>query len=272
MVVDPDEQNANRVADALRADGDAISGSSFYGTLDRARVEFQVLTGVFVASDISDPGLPNALADFRREFSFSKTPVVILAKPNQRSLADELAKSDPYIEVVGAIADASTLTSAFERVHQRTGQTPLNADLALSLSLETTQVLRDMAIDGRTIFDVSEVEPALIAALSSEHEELQIASVNVLALLDRSTGQRSIAHVALDANQGEALRLAAFAALAESAKRSGNLLEDVQVSELVRFSRDEPDLVLREVASRTLGAVNLATNQASDIIRKYYGG
>jgi len=133
-------------------------------------------------------------------------------------------------------------------------------------------VLRDMAIDGRTIYDVSEVEPALIAALSSEHESLQIAAAGVLALLDRPTAQRSIDHVALDEQGTQDLRVATFEAVAASAKRYGNLLDDDQIESLVRFSRDESDLVLREAASRTLGAINLATNQASDIIRKYYGG
>lgn len=272
MVVDPDEQNANRVVEALRDDHDTLGGGSFYSTLERVRVEFQVLSGVFVASDVSEPGLPAALTEFRREFVFSKTPVVVLAKPGQRALADELAKADRYVEVVDAVADADTLLAAFQRVRERTGQTPLSADLGLSLAMETTAVLRDMAIDGRTIFDVTEAEPALIAALASDQEPLQIAAADVLALLDRPTAQRSIAHVALEADHTVTLRLAAFAALAESAKRNGNLLEDAQVTELVRFARDESDMVLREAASRTLGAVNLATNQASDIIRKYYGG
>ena len=49
-------------------------------------------------------------------------------------------------------------------------------------------------------------------------------------------------------------------------------LLEAQVAELVRIARDEPDLVLRTAASQALGAVNLASNQASDIIRRYYGG
>ncbi len=272
MVVDPDEQNANRVTEALRRDGDVIGGGSFYAILDRARVELQVLTGIFVATDISEPALPAALAELRREFAFSKTPVVVLAKPGQRALADELAKADPYVEVVDDVADSATLEAAFSRVRARTSQAELNPDLALSLAMETTEVLRDIAIDGATVFNVAEAEPALIAALGSEHEKLQVAALDVLALLPEPTSQRSIAHVALDGGNAESLRLSAFSAVAESAKRNGNMLEAKQIAALVVFARDEADLTLREAASRTLGALNLASNKASEIIRKYYGG
>lgn len=144
--------------------------------------------------------------------------------------------------------------------------------LALSLAMEATEVLRDLAIDGRTIFNVTEAESALIAALGSENEPLQVASANVLALIAEPTAQRSIAHVALDAGNTESLRLAAFAALAESAKRNGNMLEGSQIGTLVGLARDEPDLTMREASSRTLGAINLESNKSSDIIRKYYGG
>jgi len=272
MVVDPDEQNANRVTEALRLDGDVLGGGSFYAALERARVEFQVLTGIFVATDIAEPALPAALTELRREFTFSKTPVVVLAKQGQRALADELAKADRYVEVVDDVADAATLEAAFSRVRERTGQAELDPDLALSLAMETTGVLRDIAIDGATIFSVREAEPALIAALGSEHEQLQVAALDVLALLGEPTSQRSIAHVALDANNVESIRLSAFSALAESAKRTGNMLEARQIADLVTFARDEANLTLREAASRTLGALNLASNKASEIIRKYYGG
>ncbi len=116
------------------------------------------------------------------------------------------------------------------------------------------------------------MEPALIAALGSEHEQLQVAALNVLSLLPEPTSQRSIAHVAMDGGNGESLRLSAFSAVAESAKRNGNLLQAKQIADLVMFARDEANLTLREAASRTLGALNLASNKASEIIRKYYGG
>jgi undecaprenyl pyrophosphate synthase len=74
-----------------------------------------------------------------------------------------------------------------------------------------------------------------------------------------------------DANT-DSLRVAAFGSLAESAKNNGNLLEEGQIAELVDIAHDDPDLIIRTAASQSLGALNLTTNKASEIIRSYYGG
>jgi HEAT repeat protein len=127
-------------------------------------------------------------------------------------------------------------------------------------------------VDGRTVFDAGVAEPQLIAALDSEDEPLQVSVASVLALLPTPSSQRAIGHVAIDANRSNSLREAVFGSLAESAKNHGNLLEESQIAELVEISRDDDDLAIRTAASKALGAVNLATDQASEIIRKYYGG
>ncbi len=66
--------------------------------------------------------------------------------------------------------------------------------------------------------------------------------------------------------------MAAFASLAESAKNNANLLDETQVAELVDIAHDDPDLTIRTAGSEALGALNLATNKASEIIRSYHGG
>jgi hypothetical protein len=94
----------------------------------------------------------------------------------------------------------------------------------------------------------------------------------VLALIPAPAAQRAVAHVALDGNNTLSLRVAAFGSLAESARNNGNMLEEPQIDTLVKIAREENDLVIRTSSSQALGAVNLATNKASEIIRGYYGG
>ena len=273
LVVDADESNLNRVVSALRAgDRDVIGDASFYRALERARVEFQALAGVFISTDVADPALAEALQRVRGEFIYQKTPVVIVTKPRHLVLAEELARIDPYVEPVDAAADDADLEAAFDRVRARTGQDPLDAGLALSMALEAVETLRRIAVDGRTVYDVGMAEPALIAALSSPEERLQTLAASVLALLTTPTAQRAIAHVALDDGNTKSLRVATFASLAESAKNNSNLLEESQITELLDIAHDDPDLTIRTAASQALGAVNLKTNKASEIIRSYYGG
>jgi CheY-like chemotaxis protein len=273
LVIDSDQSNLNRVMDALRGgDRDVIGDTNSYRARERARTEFHGLTGVFISTDAREPALATVLSQLRSEFMYAKTPVVLLTKPGQSVLAEQVASGDPYVEAVDASADGVALETALERVRSRTGRARLDPDLVLSLALEAAETLHSIGVDGRTVYDFGVAEPALIAALSSDSEELQTTAASVLALARTSTAQRSIARIALDAGNADSLRISAFNSLGESAKHNGNLLEERQVAQLVEIARDDTDLTIRTAASEALGALNLATNKASEIIRSYYGG
>lgn len=273
VVVDANESRLNRIAGALRdGDRDVISDTEFFRAFERARGQFQALTGFFIASNVKEPGLPQALQRLREQFIFRKTPVVLLTNPENAALVEELTYIDPYVEPVDASADAVAVEAAFDRVRDRTGHIRIDADLAMSLALEATETLRRIAVDGRTVFDVGVAEPALIGALASPEERLQTLSASVLALLPTPTAQRAVAHLALDKGNAESLRIAAFSSMAESARNHGHLLEDAQIATLVDIAHEDPDLTIRTAASQALGALNLQTGKASEIIRSYYGG
>jgi len=273
VVVDRDGDNGNRIAGLLRTGGaEVIAETDFFKALDRVRGEFQRLSGVFVSTDIADPNVTEALQRMRGEFKFAKVPVVLLTKPAQDVFAEELARRDEYVERVDAGVDEGALRGALERVRDRTGQTPLNPEMASSIALQSAETLRRIAVDGRTAYNVSEAAPALIGALSASDEKLQTVAAGVLALIPAPAAQRAIAHVALDSKNSLSLRVAAFGALAESARNNGNQLEESHVGALVKIAREESDLVIRTASSQALGAINLGTSKASEIIRGFYGG
>ncbi|MEK6676831.1 MAG: HEAT repeat domain-containing protein [Planctomycetota bacterium] len=273
VVVDPDDQNLNRVAGALRQTGrEVIAEKSFFRAVDRSRSEFQQLSAVFVSTDIADPDLRTAIATFRSEFAFSKTPVIVLTKSRQSVQAEDVVNRHPYLASVNADVEATLLENAVVRLREHMSSSTIDAVTAGQIALSTVDVLHQIALDGRTIYDLSPAEPALIASLSATDDELQVRAVGVLALLPTPTSQRAIAHVGLDDTQSEPFRLAALEALAVSARRHGNLLEEDQTAVLIGLARDEQNLVLRTAASKALGTLNLANNRASEIIRGFYGG
>ena len=268
LVVDSDEGNLNRVASALRSgDRDVVASTNFLQGLQQARAEFQQLSGVFLATDITDPGPAAALNVLRSEFLFEKTPVAIMYKRRQNVTAEELAGQHEFVTAVSASAGDADLADAIVRVRSQTGRAEINGDLALNLALQAAETLRKIAIDGQTVFDVGPAASALISALSASDEKLQTTAASVLALVESQEGQRAIAHVALDEKTTPTLRVSAFGSLAESAKRYGNALEPAQVDRLITIARDEKDLVLRTAASQALGALNLVDDKASEIIR-----
>lgn len=273
LVVAPDENHRNRIAGAVRGiDSQAIAEASFYTGLSRARRELEHLSAIFVSTDITEPDLVTAMGDLRREFQFSKTPVVILTSSDRRKTADDVTASDPFTEQVDAQADAAALSAALERIVARTGQKPLDAAAAVEIALQAARTLEAIAAHGRTVFDVTGAEPALIADLSSTSEELRATCAEVLARIPTPTAQRSIAYVAMDDKNSESLRVSVFGSLARSARLAGNQLEPQQVARLLDIAKNEPSLILRTAASQALGALNLADNQASAIIRSFYRG
>ena len=273
VVVDPNQANLNRVMEILRSIGFTVVGdTNFFRALERARGDVQSLRGLFVSSNLTDPSLDDALRQMRGEFLFSKTPVVVLTNPEHQLAVDDLVGRDRNLEGVDGSANDDALINAFTRVRERSGQTEPNSDDSLSLALEAVSTLRRMASDGRSTFRVGEAESALASALHSSDESLQTAAASVLAFLAAPSAQQAVADLAMYEVNDTSLRIAAFHSLADSAKRNGNLLSSDEIAAIVEIARDEDDLTLRTAASQALGALNIATNKASEIIRSYHEG
>lgn len=273
LIVDADQGNANRVMAVLRAGGrDVIAETGFDRAMQKARAEFQVVSAVYLSTDLREPDVTSALGQLRAEFAFAKTPVVLLIKQGQSVLAGQLSAGDAIVESVDAAAEDAAIEAALERVRGRSGQMPLDGDTAKGLALQAAETLRLIATDGRTVLDAGAATPALIAALSSADEKLQTTAASVLALSSSPAAQRAIAHVALDEKAAKSLRREAFASLASSAKTFGNLLELPQITRLVAIAKGDPDLAIRTSATKALGAVNLKDFNASEILRSFYGG
>lgn len=273
VVIDADQPNANRVMAILKAgDRQVIAETGFDRAMQRARAEFQAVSAVFLSTDLREPDVTSALGQLRAEFAFAKVPVVLLVKPQQSAMAAQLAGADSLVETVDASATDAAVEAALERVRGRSGQVPMSAEIAKSLALQSAQTLRSIALDGRTVLDAGAATSALIAALTTSDESLQVTAASVLALSSSAAAQKAIAHVALDDSAAKTLRKEAFTSLANSAKTFGHMLDAAQVTKLVTIAKSDPDLTIRTAATRALGALNLKDFNATEIVRSYYGG
>lgn len=269
IAVDPDEPNRNRVVGMLRSAGaKVIAGPGLLEVLPEARRQNTSVHVIFLASDVQEPGIASSLAMLRGEFLFATTPVVILTRPGQEALVERLVRDDSSLEAVPADAPPDVLEEAWDAVAARTGRRPLSPEEALGIALDAAEVLYRIALTNNPLLPFAEAEPALRDALAHPAEDLRIRAAEVLALAGTSSAQQALARVALDDTQSRRLRLAAMAALSESARRHGNLLSTSQQDALVRLVAEGPDLTLRTAASQALGALNLASNRASELIRR----
>lgn len=274
LVIEPNETNLNRVMEILRAAGAEVLGDAdFFRAMERGRKEFKTITGMYISTTITAPGVGRGVEELRREFLFAMTPVVLLEAATDRETVKSLESRDPRVAHVAANATEQEIADAMAELMNKSGRTALDPESSLKLALEAADVLLGLARDGRTAFNVDAAEPTLITVLEQAADEgLRIRVAAALSYGRSQASQRALASLAFDDKQSETLRISVFAAMAESAKQSGNLLSEGQVARLVEITADESKLALRTAASQALGALNLSDNKASDLIRKYYRG
>lgn len=283
LVVDADLDLRNKLQTLLRAAGfDTGVGDNLFSALQNAKdgnlVSFDV---ILLASDLSQPDAAAAIGELRNRFETAATPILIVTKSDDIGLANRLARDNKGVELLLAdIADLGDtdrinelLLGRVARASQAMGMTPLDRDMALDLAIRAADVLRKVAESGQTVLDVSRAEGALLTAMKSASEALRMRVARALALVASADAQAALAESAMDAGKSATERIAAFGDLAESARRNGNLLGDRDVvARLIEFTMTEQDLILRAAASKSLGALNLESNKASEIIRGQHNG
>lgn len=273
VIADADVANLNRLASEFREQGAlVVAETSFLAAMERARRELGEISGVILATDLQSPPVSNALQQLRSEFRYARTPVVLAVKPQEEFRAEQALRDATAATTVDAVMGAAEMRAALEAIGQKEGSQPLDPELAISLALRAAEVLRLVALDGRTVIDYAPAIEALIAAMKADDPELRVRCANVLALMNTQPGQQAVAQMALDEGNAMELRIAAFDALAESAKRFGNMLATDQVGQVVSVAKDAEDLTLRTAASQALGALNLQIDEASEIIRSHHTG
>jgi hypothetical protein len=282
LVVDPNGDMMNRFQTILRAAGyDSAGGANLYQAMEAGKKEnLASYDVVFLATDLAQPDLAGAVSELRKQFLTSATPIVVIVKAGEMAKAREVTQSavgvvELPVEVIDLGDPAliqEQITSKIARSAQALGMSALDKDLSLELALQTAEVLRGIGESNLKVFDFAKAVPALIMSLSSKSEALRIKSTQVLALANSADAQTAIAGVAMNAERGAVERMAAFASLADSARRNGNLLGSSDlVQKLIDFTMNEKDLVMRAAASKALGALDLPGNKASEIIRAQKG-
>jgi CheY-like chemotaxis protein len=273
LVVDPDQASANTVGGILREQGYTVTvGAALFDALQQVREQIPALDVIFLASDMQNPTLETALQTLHDEFRFAAVPVVIVTKPGDLEAVRALVRADHRVAALPLNPTPSDLSKAIATVSRAVGSQAITPEVGQQLAFEAAQVLRLLAISNNPLFSVADAEPALLAALTTTNPDLRLLVAEVLGYLGSTRAQEAIARVALDPAAADDLRVSMFAALAEAAKRRGNLLPSDLVQAVVAIAASEPNMILREAASQALGALNVPGEPASEIIRSQYQG
>jgi len=140
-------------------------------------------------------------------------------------------------------------------------------EAADSYALRAAEVMFQLARTRNPVIDLSGAQVALESATGDKRTQIQILAGQTLAYLDSPGAQRAIAAMALDANNGLDVRIAAFDSLATSAKVNANMLPDDAIDAVYSLiGSNETDPALRSAAAAAYGALNLPSRKVKDLI------
>jgi len=266
VVAVTDDEARNRVVAALRAAGyEVLVGAEPRRVLRQARAG-QGLDLLVIGSARQDLSMLRAV---RKDVLLSMPPAIVLGgTPEARSVAEDDRLSrlhDPADDddqaIVAAAAKAVTLG----------GSEPMDPAEAVDWAVRAARALRRLALSGTTAYDVSQALPALAQATRHESPKLRTAAAEALAMLAAPQAQQAVAALALDAAAAEQVRLAAYDALSDSARRFGSHVTDAQAGRIVDVVTGGDSRALREAAAEALGALDLASDKIKTLITSAAG-
>src|SRR5690606_3796972 len=104
-------------------------------------------------------------------------------------------------------------------------------------AIEALTTLRDIAVNGTTVYSIGDAESALIGALTSGDSSTPTLLVaEVLSRIASRAAQQSILDAAFTAEAGQ--QVALLERVADSAKRFGNLSESRHIDRLMAIIQD----------------------------------
>jgi len=184
------------------------------------------------------------------------------------SAAIAIAAAGPSSDFPESILVVENLAAAIRPVAEGS-EDPAGWDenLAAGYALRAAEVLLDSARRRNTVVDLSPAQQALMEAARNQLPRVRVLAAHILAYLDSPEAQRSIAAMGLAGGNTMDIRIAAFEALAISAKNNANLLDDAVIDAIYGIvASEQTEPALRSVAAAAYGSLNLPSRKVKDLI------
>ncbi|HAU38391.1 MAG TPA: hypothetical protein DCX07_11850 [Phycisphaerales bacterium] len=244
---------ANKLKDAVRA-----AGFELVEAADPAQADVGTGVDVIVLAGLSDPAA--TVRAVRATPALAIVPVVVASEtPAVRALAEK----DKRIVLLAEDADvAKTLGDA---VALGPGA-PMDEAEAEAWAIRAAEAVRMLGLTGTKVFNLVLVRDALVSALSDKRQAVQVAAAKALAVVNDAAAQGALAKFAIDAAGDEKVRVAAFAALAESIRTHGNQLADAASQAVLDVVQAPGSAELKNAAAQAAGAMNLPSEKIIQLI------
>ncbi len=203
------------------------------------------------------------LLDIRVEPKMAAAPVLFDAPATQLNEIKRAFRGQAAIHAARAGGGEAALAESLETLMLRAAGGRMTEIEAMEYAIRSLSTLRDIAISGTDVYDLTDAETALVDALASHSGGTRLLVADILALMDSARAQHVLLDAAFDASGSEQVELLTRAA--NSVKRFGNQAEPRHVAALLALVASASGDTA-EAAARVHGAMNLPVSNAIDLI------
>ncbi|MHC4948357.1 MAG: hypothetical protein ACYTG1_08855 [Planctomycetota bacterium] len=262
VLADDEEDRLQYVGDLERLGFEVVA---FDADLNAVRDEIAQAIGVdlVVVRKRSPDAVVQLAADLRLPPKTAAAPVLVVAPGVDAPTLTREFRTDRRVRVVRPGAGADAFAAAVENVMERASGGRITEADAEAYAIDALLALRDVAVAGNVVYDVSDAESALLDALETRSGGARLMVADILSLIDSDVAQRRLFDAAFAAEEAE--QIALLDRVAESVKRFGNRAEPRHVSALVTLVKDSTGATA-DAAARVHGALNLSSPEAVDLI------
>jgi len=219
---------------------------------------------LIVAMNMTPEKAPALVEQVRGWSKISATPVMLITNPETFISVRRRYDNDPTVAVRQAGLPVEVMNKAVTDLVTTASGGPITEQEARQYAQRSLWALRDLAVSGNSVLNVSDAALPLIGALADNGSpKMQVAEI--LARIGQERTQRAVMDAALAAKGQE--RVALLGLTGESAKRFGNMLEVREVGQVVEIAGKGPDDEATAAAS-LMGALSLPNNEVVNMIVK----
>jgi hypothetical protein len=220
---------------------------------------------LIVGYGLNGDKVPALIEQVRGWAKISATPVMIMTSPESYLAVHRRYENDPMVAVRQTGISGDALNKTITDLVGTASGGPITDAEARQYAQRSLAALRDLAVSGNQVLNVSDAVLPLIGALGDTASSSRMQVAEILSRIGQDRAQRAIMDAALTAKGAD--RVAVLALVADSAKQYGNMLEPRQVSQLVEIASKGADDEATAAAS-LMGALNLPNNEMVNMIIK----
>ncbi len=251
------------VRDALAADGYSVLAP--IDTIADARVALATAPGVdLIVADLPGATMFDAYDVIRASDVLGAAPLVVVSSGSDLTNLEQIAREDALTRTLRRGVTGGEITIAASQLVEASVGAPLSDDDALIYAGFALGALRDLAISRNEVLNVSDAGPTLLEAITVTEGFVRRQVAEVLSYIPRAAAQQALAEAAVDAFEPDE-QAAMLDALADSARRFGNLLEDVHEEDVVDFAING-DAGVRSSAAAAAGALGLSGARIAPVL------